>query len=223
MLTTIDDGLWTADAPHRFFGLHLGTRMTVVKLRDGGLLLHSPVAMTDALRAEVSALGPVRHIVCPNLFHHLFAGPWVTAYPGALLHGPEGLAKKRPDLPAPRSLSAALHPDWEGDLVLVPIDGCLLRETLFVHPRSGTLVSSDLVENFETSDHLPTRIYLKLAGIHGKIGWSRLLRVLYRDHEAARVSIERLLTHDFDRIVVAHGRIVDRGGKDALRAAFTWL
>jgi hypothetical protein len=223
MLTSIDDGLWTADAPLRFFGLHLGTRMTVVKLRDGGLLLHSPVAMTDALRAEVDALGPVRHIVCPNLFHHLFAGPWVGAYPGALLHGPPGLAKKRPDLPAPRPLSAALHPDWEGSLVPVAIDGCLLRETLLVHPRSGTLVSSDLVENFETSDHLPTRIYLKLGGVHGKIGWSRLLRVLYRDHKAARASIERLLTHDFDRIVVGHGRVVERGGKDALRAAFTWL
>jgi hypothetical protein len=64
MLTKIDDSLWTADAPHLFFGLHIGTRMTVVKLRSGGLLLHSPVEMTEKLRAEVDALGPVRHIVC---------------------------------------------------------------------------------------------------------------------------------------------------------------
>jgi hypothetical protein len=223
MLTKIDEGLWTADAPHLFFGLHLGTRMTVVKLREGGLLLHSPVPMTEARCVEIDALGPVRHIVCPNLFHHMYAGPWVAAYRDAVLHAPEGLAKKRPDLLIHSTLSAVPHADWEDDLIPVAIDGCLLGETLFVHPRTRTLLSSDLVENFETSDHLPTRLYLKLSGVHGKIGWSRLLRVLYRDHAMARASLNRLLAHDFDRIVVAHGRVVERGGKDAVRAAFTWL
>jgi len=223
MLTKIDDGLWTADAPHLFFGLHIGTRMTVVKLRGGGLLLHSPIELLGPLRAEVDALGPVRHIVCPNVYHHMYAGPWADAYPEAILHGPDGLAQKRPDLKTPRSLSATLHPDLEGDLIPVPIDGCLMRETLFVHPRSRTLISSDLVENFETSDHLPTRLYLKIGGVHGKIGWSRLLRVLYRDHAAARASLERLLSHDFDRTILSHGRIVESGSKEAIRGAFTWL
>jgi hypothetical protein len=99
----------------------------------------------------------------------------------------------------------------------------MIGETLLVHPRSRTLVSSDLVENFETSDHLPTRIYLKIGGVHGKIGWSRLLRPLYRDHAAARASLDRLLTHDFDRMIVGHGRVVERDAKEAIRAAFTWL
>lgn len=223
MLSRLDDDLWTVATPHRMFGLHLGTRMTVVKLHGGGLLLHSPVQISDALRAEVDALGPVQHVVCPNLFHHVYAGPWGAAYPDALLHGPEGLAKKRPELASARVLSATPHADWQGDLELVPIDGCELRETVFVHRRSRTVVSADLTENFETSDHLPTRLYLKAAGIHGKIGWSRLLRVVYRDHAAARASVERLLTHDFDRVVIAHGRIIDRDGKDAVRSTFAWL
>jgi Domain of unknown function (DUF4336) len=223
VLTRIDDAIWTIAAPQRFLGLHLGTRMTVVAVRGGGLLLHSPIEPTAALRAEIDALGPVRHVVCPNLFHHLHAAPWMSAYPDAVLHGPRGLAKKCPDLPAMCLLSETPHPDWKDDLVPLFIAGCDLRETLFVHPGSRTLISADLTENFETSDHLPTRLYLKAAGIHGKIGFSRMLRFVYRDHAAARESIERLLAHDFDRVSVAHGRVIERAGKDAVRDTFAWL
>jgi hypothetical protein len=219
----LDDTLWIIATPQVFLGLQLGTRMTVVALQGGGLLLHSPVALTEPLRAAVDALGEVRHIVCPNLFHHVHAGPWAAAYPHARLYGPEGLAKKRPDLPAMRLLSETPDPAWKDDLIPLRIEGCELKETVFVHPASRTVISSDLAENFATSDHLPTRLYLKLSGIHGKVGWSRLLRVVYRDHAAARASVERLLGHDFDRVVLAHGDILERGGKDAVRATFAWL
>jgi hypothetical protein len=223
MLTRLHDTLWAIATPHRFLGLHLGTRMTVVALPGGGLLLHSPVALTEPLRAAVDALGEVRHIVCPNLFHHVYAEPWTAAYPRARLYGPEGLAKKRPDLPAMRLLSEPPDPEWKDDLVPLRIEGCDLAETVFVHPASRTVISADLTENFATSDHLPTRVYLQLAGIHGRVGFSRLLRFLYRDHAAARASVERLLDHDFDRLVLAHGDILDRGGKDAVRETFAWL
>src|SRR5262249_32248665 len=115
------------------------------------------------------------------------------------------------------------HPDWKDDLVPLLIEGSALRETLFVHPGARTVISADLAENFETSDHLPTRLYLKVAGVHGKTGWHRLPRFVYRDHAAARVSIDRLREHDFDRVVVSHGRIIERDGKDAVRATFAWL
>ena len=84
----------------------------------------------------------------------------------------------------------------------------MLDETVFVHRPTRTLVSSDLMENFATSPHWMTRTYLKMSGIHGKIGWPRPLRVLYRDRKAATRSLDALLEHDFDRVVIAHGDIV---------------
>jgi hypothetical protein len=222
-LEVLTDGLWTATAPMTFFGLRVGTRMTVVRLADGGLLVHSAIAASPALRAAVDALGTVRHVVAPNTYHHTFAGQWQAAYPEAIFHAPDALRKKRPDLRIDRPLGDAPHPDWEGTLVPVTIDGCMLHETVFVHAPSRTLVSSDLTENFETSDHWYTRNYLKLAGLHGRIGWSRLLRVVYRDRRAARRSVDALLEHDFDRIVIAHGRIIERDGKDAVRQTFEFL
>ena len=66
-------------------------------------------------------------------------------------------------------------------------------------------------------------MYLKAAGIHGKIGWSRFLRIVYRDRAAARRSLDALLGHDFDRLVIAHGDVIARDGKAALRQTFEFL
>jgi len=50
-------------APLRFWGVETGTRMTVVRLDDGGLLVHSPVPPEPGLCRAVDGLGPVRAIV----------------------------------------------------------------------------------------------------------------------------------------------------------------
>jgi hypothetical protein len=223
MLAQHHDGLWSAASPHLFYGLHLGTRMTVARLPGGGLWVHSPIRPTPELVAALTALGPVQHLVCPNLFHHVYAGEMQTAFPDALLHGPPALARKRRDLQLDAVLSDAPHPDWGAELVPLTIRGTALHETVFLHPRARTLVSSDLVLNFQRSPHWPTDLYLRLGGVRGRIGFSRLLRLAYRDRQAARASLERLLEWDFDRVILAHGDVVERGGREAVRGAFRWL
>jgi len=222
-LERLDDGLWVAAAPQTLLGIHLWTRMTVVRLSGGGLLLHSVVPMTGALRSEVEALGTVQHIVLPDLYHHLHVGPWTLAFPKARVHAPPGMARKRPDLRIDAELSEVPHPDWAADLKPVFISGCGLRETVFLHPRTRTLITADLVENFHGSPHWPTRAYLRAAGIYGRVGFSRFLRFLYRDRPRARASLERLLAEDFDRILLTHGQPIPHGGKEALRLAYDWL
>jgi hypothetical protein len=217
------DDLHTVDAPLTFFGFRLGTRMTVVRLPDGSLLVHSPVPMTPELREAVAALGEVSHVVAPSAFHHLSAGPWIEAHPKATLHAARSLRKKRPDLRIDADLEDATDATWGGALVPIAIAGSMLEETVFVHPASRSVISADLTENFVSSDHLPTRVYLKLGGVHGKPGWNRFLRFVYRDKRAARASIDRLLEHDFDRLFLAHGDVIASGAKRALRDTFTFL
>lgn len=222
-LQAVADNLWVASAPHSFMGFHVGTRMTVVRLHTGGVLLYSPVPLQAALRAEIDAIGPVAHIVCPNLFHHLYAGEAVAAYPGALLHGPEALRRKRKDLPIAALLSEAPHPDWAGDLQPLAVQGSLMHETVFFHAASKTLITSDLVENFRTAAHAPTRIWLWLGGILGRVGWHRVLRLVYVNRRRARASIERILALPFERVIIAHGDIIEGGAKEALREGMRWL
>ncbi|NNK41351.1 MAG: DUF4336 domain-containing protein [Deltaproteobacteria bacterium] len=217
------DNLWAEAAPQSFFGLHVGTRMTVVRLRDGALLVHSPIAMTPGLKAEVDAIGPVRHIVAPNCYHHLYAGEWKNAHPDARLHAAKGLEKRRKDLAIDSELSSETHPGWGDELATSLLDGTMLNETVFFHRPSRSLIVADVIENFETSAHWPTRAYLKLGGIHGQPGLSLPLRLVFRDKKRARRSIDEILSWDFDRIVLAHGNVIESGGRDILKDAYTWL
>ena len=224
MLTELADGLWVRRAPHTMLGLHIGTRMSVVRLPGGGLLVHSPIALTPELRRAVDALGPVTHITAPNLYHHVYVAPWKMAYPDATLSAVAGLERKRPELSIDRTLDATAHADWEGALVPHRIEGCKLGETLFVHPASRSVISVDLCENWPHHEHFVTRTYLKVSGVYGKVGWPRPLRILYTERRATRRSIDALLEHDFDRLVIAHGEVIETGAKDAIRQTFQgWI
>ncbi|MGA7778693.1 MAG: DUF4336 domain-containing protein [Paraburkholderia sp.] len=222
-LERLAENIWTVATPHSFLAMHLGTRMTVVRLANGGLWLHSPVAMSAAVRAELDALGPISHIVCPNLYHHVYAGDAQAAYPQAMLHGPQALRLKRKDLRLDADLSETPHADWSGELVPLSIHGCMLAETVFFHVPSRSLITSDLVENFTSSPHWPTRMYLKACGLEGKITWGRPYRLLYRDRKAARASMDRLLQWPFERVVVAHGDLILNDAHDSIERGMAWL
>ncbi|MCU0670686.1 MAG: DUF4336 domain-containing protein [Myxococcota bacterium] len=97
-LRPLAENLWVAERPQSFFGLPVGTRMTVIRLADERLLLHSPVALDAALRAQLDAIGRVCFVVAPNRVHHLYAGDVAKTYPEARLWIAPGLERKRPDL-----------------------------------------------------------------------------------------------------------------------------
>ena len=95
MLRPVSEDLFVLDVPFRIGGMELGGRMTVIRLPDGGLWLHSPVKLDAAARSAVEALGPVRFLVAPNTMHHLALGDWAAAYPSAKVLAPAGLRQKR--------------------------------------------------------------------------------------------------------------------------------
>lgn len=222
-LIPLDDDLWVADAPFRFLGTHLGTRMTVVRLSTGELWLHSPVPLDEQLKVELDAIGRVRHIVAPNLYHHLYVGHAAAAYPEATVYGVPGLADKRQDLTLHETLGEGVPAAWQGDLEQMAVDGTLLGETVFFHPATRTLISSDLVQNFGSSDHWWTRLYLGLQNIDNRFAHSLIVKLCYRDKPTARASIDALFTWDFDRVILAHGAVLECGGQTKMREAFEWL
>ena len=222
-LESIAKDVWAAPMPHTLGGLHMGTRMTVVRLSDGSLFVHSPITLDDDLKKEINSLGPVGHIVAPSLFHHLFVGDFTATYPEAKTHGALGLEKKRSDLIFDATLDEEAEPSWRDDLSALKVEGCALGETVFFHHPSRTLISSDLIQNFDTSDHWATRWYLKAAGIHRQVGLSRVIRVMFRNKAEARRSINRVIEWNPERITLAHGTPILANAQESIRDAYEWL
>jgi hypothetical protein len=220
----LDEGIWVADRPLRLAGIEIGTRMTVIRLEDGGLLLHSPVACDPETRSALDAIGPVHFVLAPSKVHHFFVAPWKAAYPSATLLAAPGLPEKRPRIPFDAVLAGDPPEVWRSSLETELFRGASwLNEIVLFHLPSRTLVLTDLAMNFHSAPNLVTAIWQRIFDVHNRFAPTRLVRFLIRDRPAARGSLERILAWDFERVTVTHGEILETGGKTALRSAYAWL
>ncbi len=215
--------VFTVARPLSFLGVEMGTRMTVLKLGDGRLLVHSPVALDDALREEVSALGPVAFVVAPTLFHHLYVGPWREAFPTAALWCCPGLPRKRADV----AWTAVLDDDVAapfGDEIDHVVFGArsVENEAVLFHRPSRTIVSSDLLFDFGSHPSRFTRAVGALLG-NRTAGTTWLERLTIRDRPRARRELDRMLAWEAERMIIAHGDVVREGATEALARGYGFV
>jgi hypothetical protein len=224
-LKSLGPDLFALDGEVRVPGLTLPARMTIVRLADGSVALHSPLAIDEAVAAAIDALGPVRFLIAPNQYHHLFAGPSKQRYPDAKLLGAEGLADKRPDLPWDGALPAAGDPFGDGTVEVRRIDGMpKMNEVAFFHRPSRALIVTDLLFNVVTSPYWTTRAALRLiSGVYGRCGVSNLVKREVKDRAAASMSVRALLAWEPARLVMAHGEPMDADVPAVLARELAWF
>ena len=223
-LHTLVDGVWIDSDPVSIVGMPLTATMTILRLPDGAVALHSPVSMTDERRAEVDRLGPVTHLIAPSLFHHRWIGEWAGAYPSATLHVPPGLPKKRPDLRAARVIGEDTDPSLAGTIDFERIDGFRLNEIAVHYRPARLLIVADLVHNVGRPEGAWARFYTKTMGFYDRVALSKMIRsTAFSDRAAARKSIDRILAWQPERLVVGHGTPVMENVTQTLTAALDWL
>lgn len=223
-LRQIDADLWVAESPLRFV-VEMGRRMSVVRLDGDRLLLHSPVDLTDEVRRELAQLGQVSYIVAASKLHgnSSMAG-CADAFPRAKLFAPPGLEEKRSNLRFEGTLGDAPDRAWAAELDQAVFRGHrMLDEVVFLHRSSRSLIVGDICFNVRPHHPLSTRLWAWGPGLRPRTGPALPFRLAVRDRCAARESIDRILEWDFDRIVVGHGDIIETGGHEALRSAWSWL
>lgn len=222
--------IWIVDSgPFSAMGMKLPVRMTVIRLGDGSLLLHSPTRHTPELAKALTALGPIRHLVAPTMAHWSFLKDWQEAFPDATSWGVPVLRTRAPVQQSHVRIDADLGDTAPSDWAEA-IDQGIVRgvggfeEAWFFHKPSRTLVLTDLIENLDPQKLGPVTASVMRATL-ATAGTSALhARLALRPNAAdVRAAFDTMLALEPEAVVFAHGDIFRGRGTEQLREAFAWL
>lgn len=73
------------------------------------------------------------------------------------------------------------------------------------------------------SDSWKTPWLLRLTGTWGQLAQSRVWWFATRDRAAAASSVRRMLAADFDRVVMAHGEVLESDARARMTTALAWM
>lgn len=196
----------------------LPLRCTLIKTSKARILI-SPIALTTAHLQEMSGLGPITDIVAPSLLHHLHIKATQALFPQAQTWGPPGCREKFPEIRWDKILSLDSWAHAE-EVETVLIEGIpRLNESVFLEKSSGTLITTDLTFNLTNPRGWAAPLVLRHLGTYGHFAVSKLILRFMQDQEALRNSLSRMMSWNFDSVVMAHGEIILSQGKEKLRKA----
>jgi hypothetical protein len=216
-LSKVDDNVLTVagDLP-----MPLGAfprRMTVVRLRDGKLVVYSAIALDESEMQELEGFGDPAYLVVPSDIHRMDAKIWKDRYPTMKVLAPAGVRKKVEEVVHVDQTTAEFE-DPSVRFVVVP--GTEEHEAaLVVETATGTtLIVNDLIWNVNDRPGFGGWLY-KMLGFTGsdpKIP-KIVVRTAIKDKAAVRKQL-RAWAHinDLNRIIVSHGNIVTRDPQNVL-------
>ena len=207
--------------------LPFSTRMTVVRLKNGDLFLHSPIAFDAGLAERLRAMGTVRHLVSPNQFHYAHIGEWARAFPDAVTWAsPRVRSRARArgiEVQFEKDLSAEPPEDWRNEIEQTAVPGGYFGEFVFFHKQSKTLILTDTILNLQPEKiGQPWAFAAWLTGMyypHGGIFFGMRLSFLLQKRKA-RAAVDKMLSWQPERITLSHGRCFETNGSAVLRRVF---
>ncbi|MAS07275.1 MAG: DUF4336 domain-containing protein [Ahrensia sp.] len=232
-LIGIGPDIWIVNGPVLQWGYGIPikwpfpTRMTIVRLPDGGLWLHSPTSPDEALIGQIEALGPVRHLVSPNLIHHVSIGAWAKRFPDARVWASPGV-RDRSEVHFTDDLADMPPEDWASAIdQRIARGSSILEEAIFFHKASKVLILTDLIENFE-DERLHgwlARIMYRLIGVMAPNGRApRDLRATFSGHhDQLKPVVDWMIGCAPEKVVIAHGKWFEEDGTAVIRRAFSWV
>ena len=217
--------IWLCRYPVTYMGMAFYARMTVIRLDDGTLMLHSPSEIDDHMRRALFELGEVACIVAPGTFHYLHVASAQAAFPEAETFLCPGIERKRPGMHFDWLLGDIAPAAWAGQLDQVLVRGSRwIWEVAFFHRRTRTLILVDLIEKFtDATPHVDWKLKLWWKVVFHmwntakpapeyQLGWT--------DKKAARASLRRILQWDFVRVITAHGDLIEADARQVVEQAW---
>ena len=223
------EDVWIVEGPNvRDMGVMFTTRMSIVKLADASLWVDSPVPVPSDVLERITRLGPVRYLVAATPRHVWRLASWHDFFPEAELWTCKNtpFSLKKGNLAFTGTLTDQPPRCWAEDLDQMAFKGNpLIEEVIFLHKRSGTVILDDLIQcHPPVKGKLVRNALFKLGGVaspYGGVGLDIKLSFIHR--ALARRSLAKLLSWDFDKLIIAHGPCIENSAKALVERAFGWL
>jgi hypothetical protein len=228
-LQSFAENIWTVEGPIvKDMGLLFTTRMTIVKLSNGSVWVESPVPLPPAALSQIARLGFVRYIVAGTQRHIWRLKEWHGLFPEAQPWASRTakLSVEGHSLSINNVLTDTPVQDWASDFDQLTFNGNpFLKETFFLHRESGTVILGDLIQANPMMKGRPIRnaVFRLMGAAEPKGGVGLDFRLSFTNRALARQSVERLLSWDFDKLILAHGACIRREAKQYVEEAFGWL
>lgn len=222
------------DGPFEYFtvaGLRMpmpfSTRMTVIRLSNGNLFVHSPIAYDERLAIELRRMGTVRHLVSPNQWHYAHIGEWQKAFPEAVAWASPGVRRRARarhiEVHFTRELGARPPEEWRSEIDQTLVPGGIFKEFVFFHLASRTLILADTIMNLELDKiDEPWRTATKLSGMYhpyGQLFFGMRLPLLLQRRKA-KAAFQKIQSWRPQRIVLSHGRCFEANSDEVVRRLF---
>ncbi len=194
--------------------LKLPVRSTLVRIGNSSILISPGSALS---LDQLKALGNVTDIVAPSFLHTGGVPKAQEVFPGAKIWGPPGAKSIKPKISWTSELSEHSWP-FQKELPMIFLEGAPeLSEVVFFHQESKSLIVTDLVFNVTDAKGFGAWIIYNMFGTYRRFAVSKLLLKKYmKDLNAFRASIKKVLSFDFENIVMGHGNSVFGGAKGLL-------
>ena len=195
--------------------------MIVVKLGDGSLWINSPVAVSRETLDQIGVIGPVRYLVAPTTLHIWRLEQWHTLFPEAQLWGPPKVPRAFAHIAFAGLLEDAAPAAWARDFQQLVFRGnFFIEEAEFLHKKSGTLIVTDFIQNYRAEEgdfvgNIGKRLGCVLNG-----GVPLDIRLSFTKRKLGRQSLGKLLSWDFDKLIIAHGACVEHDAKPFVKMPF---
>jgi hypothetical protein len=229
------DGIGVVDGPLvymsypglSFFSIPFPTRMTVVRLSNGTLWLHSPTAYDEQLAVKLKEMGDIAHLVSPNAIHYAHMQAWKDRFPNAVSWASPGVRRRAQKMGIAthfdKDLEQEAPTEWGTDFKQAIIPGGVIKEVVFFHIASKTLILADTIQNFELEKiKQPYKFLVWAARAYAPRGQMPidLRSTFFLRKKEIREVLREILSWEPERIVLSHGACITENAKEALEWAF---
>lgn len=136
----------------------------------------------------------------PNNFHHMYLPKMKELFPNAKFYGTKRASEQN---------NMKLEPVENfshNEIDCILIEGHKkLKEFVFFHKKTSTLISTDLIFNMHHKMNFMTKLMLTLSGTKNKLAMSRVVTSSITDKAAFKSSLKKLVDMDIENIILNHG------------------